>query len=486
MANRIPPTPLPAFSRDPVTGESLHRQLYETVRRAILTGTLAPGARLPSTRACAADLGISRSTAVQAFDQLLAEGYIEGRMGAGTFVYHDLPDAALLTAAVDRRPAAGSATSNWRALSEHGRLLEGIGAASYPASRLDLPPRPFRPMTPALDAFPAAVWARIAGRRLRTLSVELLGIGCAAGYLPLRIAIAAYLTAARGAHCDPDQVLIVGGAMQALDLAGRVLLDPGDKVWIEDPGYMGAAAALQGAGARLIPVPVDGEGLDVAAGVARAAHARLAYVTPSAQFPLGVTMSLGRRLALLEWAERANGWIVEDDYDSEYRFSGRPLAAMQGLDQVDRVIYVGTFSKVLFPGLRLGYLVLPADLVAPFVIARDLSGRLSPLLEQAIRADFITGGHFMRHIRRLSRPCGAGATLPSPCSHKRRACISSAGCRPAATTATPPAGRRRRAWRRYRSPSAALRPPRRPDCCSATLPSRRRRSRPGSASCARS
>src|SRR5581483_1971123 len=298
---------------------------------------------LPATRACAADLGLSRSTAVQAFDQLLAEGYIETRAGTGAFVCHDLPDAALLSVAGDRRPAAGG--TGKRSLSERGRRLVQTSGVSRSQNVSKRAPRPFRPVTPALDAFPTALWARLGGRRLRGLSPELLDAGEPAGYRPLREAIAAHLNAARGLHCDPEQVLIVGGSQQGLDLAGRVLLDLGDEIWMEEPGYFGAADALRSAGARLVPVPVDGEGLDVLAGCARSAGARLAYVTPSAQFPLGVTMSLARRLALLDWARRADSRIVEDDFGSEFRFGGRPLAALQGLDPAGRVIYVGSFSR---------------------------------------------------------------------------------------------------------------------------------------------
>ncbi|MCA1647250.1 MAG: PLP-dependent aminotransferase family protein, partial [Chloroflexi bacterium] len=218
---------------------------------------------------------------------------------------------------------------------------------------------------------------------------------------PLREAIASYLGAVRAVRCSPEQVIVVGGSQQALDLAARVLLDPGNTVWFEEPGYLGARAALRGAGAQVIPVPVDEDGLDVGAGEAMASAARMAYVTPSHQYPLGVTMSLSRRLALLAWATRADAWILEDDYDSEFRYAGRPLAALQGLDTSARVIYIGTFSKTLLPSLRLGYLVVPPDLVDAFTSARAVVDRQSPLLDQAVLCDFITEGHFSRHIRRM-------------------------------------------------------------------------------------
>ena len=217
----------------------------------------------------------------------------------------------------------------------------------------------------------------------------------------MREAISGYLGARRAARCSPEQVVVVSGSQQALDLAARVLLDPGDAAWVEDPGYAGARAALAGAGARLVPVPVDDDGLDVSAGKEREPDARLAYVTPSHQYPLGPTMGLGRRLELLRWASGAGAWIVEDDYDGEYRYGGRPLEALQGLDTGGRVVYVGTFSKVLFPALRLGYLVVPPDLVDAFVAARELSDRGSPVIEQSVLADFIAEGNFARHVRRM-------------------------------------------------------------------------------------
>jgi GntR family transcriptional regulator/MocR family aminotransferase len=283
-------------------------------------------------------------------------------------------------------------------LSQRGQLL---AATHLPSPADEGRPRAFRPGEPALDHFPAATWARIAGRLYRRPPQELLTYGAIAGYRPLREAIAAYLHAARAVICDPQQIIIVSGAQQALDLAARVLLDPGDAAWIEDPGYPGARAALQGAGAVLTPVPVDAEGLAVAQGEQLQPDARLAYVTPSYQYPLGVTMSLARRLALLEWARRHGAWVLEDDYDSEFRYAGHPLAALAGLDALGQVIYMGSFSKVLFPALRLGYLVVPSAVVDAFVRARALSAGHAPTLEQAVLADFIAEGHFTRHIRAM-------------------------------------------------------------------------------------
>jgi GntR family transcriptional regulator/MocR family aminotransferase len=374
----------------------LHRQLYEALRAAVLTGQLRPGSRLPATRALAAELGVSRNTVLAAYEQLLAEGYVEGQVGSGTYVARALPEAALHLQA--RRRAVARPAARAPRLSRRGMLL---AATPVTLVRAAGPPRPFRSGVPALDAFPRGVWMRLLARYWRRPPRELLGYGDPAGYRPLRVAIAAYLRVARGVRCEPEQVVIVAGSQQGLAIVARVLLDEGDVVWLEDPGYLGARGALRAAGARLVPVPVDDEGLAIAAGATRGPAPRLIYVTPSHQYPLGVTMSLARRLALLEWAGRVGAWVLEDDYDSEYRYGGRPLAALQGLDGDGRVIYLGTFSKVLCPGLRLGYLVAPPDLVDAFVAARALADRHSPGIEQAALADFIAEGHFARHLRRM-------------------------------------------------------------------------------------
>ncbi len=383
---------------DPSSALPRYQQLYQGLRAAILDGQLAPGARLPATRALAGELGVSRATVQQAFDQLVAEGYIEGRVGSGSYVARTLPDDYL--AAPAPQPAQQAHPRRRRAPSRRGAEL-----ATAPVMRESVAgsegQRAFPVGLPALDAFPQRVWGQLLARRWRQSSTELLDHSSPAGYLPLREQIAAYLATARGVRCTAEQVIVVAGAQQGLDLAARVLLDPGDAAWIEDPGYFGARGALVGAGARLIPVPVDDEGLDVGAGKARCPDARLAYITPSHQFPLGATMSLARRLALLEWAEQADAWVLEDDYDSEYRYVGRPLAALQGIDHARRTIYVGTFSKVLFPALRLGYLVVPPDLADVFVAALGFAAFHPPALEQSVLAEFIAAGHFTRHIRRM-------------------------------------------------------------------------------------
>lgn len=375
------PLPLDRASTVP-----LYRQLYESVRAAILAGRLRGGTRLPATRTLAETLGLSRASVVNAYELLFAEGYVTGSVGSGTYVATVLPDA-LLTAGTAQPPA--SLTLPTRPAS--------LGAVDTGA------PRAFRAGIPALDMSPLAEWERVAARRLRRLPRELLAYGDPAGYLPLREALADYLGASRAVVCHPDRIIIVAGAQQGLDLAARVLLAPGDAVWLEDPGYAGTREAWRAAGARLVPVPVDAEGLDPAAGEALAPAARLAYVTPSHQYPTGTTMPLPRRLALLDWARRAESWIVEDDYDSEFRYAGRPLPAMQGLQSDSRVIYVGSFSKVLFPGLRLGYLVVPDSLVEAFLRTRLYMDRHPPAIDQAILADYLAEGYFVRHIRRMRK-----------------------------------------------------------------------------------
>jgi GntR family transcriptional regulator/MocR family aminotransferase len=383
------------LSLDAPSDVPIYRQLYDGLRSGILAGSLSAGTRLPSTRTLATELGVSRTTVVTAFENLLAEGYLEGRVGSGTYVAGSLPEELL---GVRAEPAEPRPPLSGRGLSRRGVLL---AATPTTAVRDVGTPRAFRPGVPALEEFPYGVWRRISGNVWRRPSGELLGYGDPAGYWPLRREISAHLATTRAVRCDSEQVIVVSGSQQALDLASRVLLDPGDPVWVEDPGYMGARSALSGSGAHLVPVPVDDEGLVVAFGMEREPGARLACVTPSHQYPLGVTMSLARRLELLGWAGRCGAWVIEDDYDSEYRYTGRPLEALQGLDTEGRVVYMGTFSKVLFPALRLGYLVVPPDLVDAFTAARELADRHPPTAEQAVLAEFIAAGHFGRHLRRM-------------------------------------------------------------------------------------
>jgi GntR family transcriptional regulator/MocR family aminotransferase len=376
----------------------LHRQVYARIRSAILSGTFAPGARLPSSRTLAMDLGLSRITVESAFSQLDAEGFVVRKVGAGSYVAPSLPDVVRPPRSAQRStrseiPARGSRGAG--VLSARGRAIAGAAPEAEPVGV-----KVFQPCMPALDAFPQATWARLLSRRARH-GHELLAYGEAAGYRPLRQAVAAYLRSARGVRCEWEQVVITTGAQQGLELASRLLIDPGDDVWHEEPGYIGARGVFLTAGANAVPVRVDADGLDVDAGIEAAPDARLAYVTPSHQFPLGATMSLARRLSLLAWADRANAWILEDDYDSEFRYAGRPFAAVQGLDTADRVIYVGTFNKVMFPSLRLAYVVTPPDLVDAMIAARALGDGHPPVQSQAALTDFIGDGHFGAHVRQM-------------------------------------------------------------------------------------
>jgi GntR family transcriptional regulator / MocR family aminotransferase len=379
----------------PESSKELWRWLYRELRAAILDGRLKPGSRMPSTRNLAEQYDISRGTVVVAFDHLRSEGYIETQVGAGTFVASNLPDDSLSAKRGRERVPGWISRAK---LSRRGRLAsENVPAVPVFHSV----GKAFRSYEPALDLFPVDLWSRVAGRVLRHAPRTLYGNGDVKGYLPLRRAIAEYIGSVRGVRCDADQVIITTGTQPALDLIARMVLDPGDAAWIEDPGYPGIFFALRSAGAKIVPVPVDQEGLDVEWARRRSPAAKLAYVTPANQFPLGMTMSLARRRALLDWAEARAAWVVEDDFDSEYRYSGRPLAALQSLDSSGSVIYVSTFTKILFNALRLGFLVLPPRLVEPFASARNCIDRHPPTLDQAILAEFILEGHFGHHIRRM-------------------------------------------------------------------------------------
>lgn len=374
----------------------IYRQLYTALREAILVGRLRSGQRLPATRELAKTFGVSRSTVLLAFDYLFAEGYIKGKIGSGTYVTEELPDQLLEVpfSKFVQLPAEHRASL----LSKRGQSIAQI-KVSTTATPEEI--RPFQPGLPALDAFPLEMWTRIVTRQMRRMHSHLFSYHDPAGYRPLRQALATYLRTARAVRCEADQVLIVNGSQQALDLAARVLLDAGDGAWIEDPGYLGAKSALKAAGIELLPVPVDQEGLQIETGKNLPVSPRLIYITPSHQYPLGVTMSLPRRLQLLNWANECGAWIIEDDYDSEYRYASPPLSSLQGLDSYSRVIYLGTFSKVLFPALRLGYLVVPQTLVDAFVAAKSVVDRHSAIIEQVVLAHFIEDGHFGRHIRRM-------------------------------------------------------------------------------------
>ncbi|MDT5270188.1 MAG: GntR family transcriptional regulator / MocR family aminotransferase [Acidobacteriota bacterium] len=390
----------PFITLDEKCGAPLYRQLYDTIRRSILSGGLPSGRQLPASRLLAKQLGVSRMTVVNAYEQLLAEGYLEGRRGAGTFVSAHLPEEFLQASGFKRLERQEKPSPRKIILSEYGSrvaqnsrtILRHHGATALV---------PFQHGVAALDEFPYSVWAKIAQRWQKSPPASVLNYGDAVGFQPLRDAVAAHLAAARGVRCTSEQIIITNGTQQALDLIGRIFLSESEDVCLEDPGYIGARDIFSATGARIVPVPIDDEGFDVQTARRRSLKARLIYVTPSHQFPLGVTMSLTRRLSLLEWARERDAFVIEDDYNSEYRYAGRPLASLQGLDRDGRVLYVGTFSKTIFPALRLGYLVVPADLLEVFAAARALTDLHSPVIEQAVLAEFISERHFARHIRRM-------------------------------------------------------------------------------------
>lgn len=372
----------------------LNVQLYERMRDLILAGRLPPGARLPSSRGLAATLGVSRTTALAAYDQLASEGYVEGRVGSGAFVPAVLPEALLTTRRTASVPVADAQPPRLA-----GRAIPGPAAASD----IRHPGRPFDPSAPDSEAFPFDVWARLLARAWRRPAPALLHARDPGGLPALRRVIAEHLTLARGLDCTADQVIVTSGLRETLELLARVLVDPGVAAWVEEPGYPSARRVLEGMGVRVAPVPVDAEGLSVDVGTRRAPDARLALVTPSRHFPLGITMSLARRLALIEWAADAEAWIVEDDYDSEYRYAGRPLAALMSLDRRGRVIYVGSFSKVLFRTLRLAYVVAPPALAPALLAAQATLGTQASLTPQPALAALMTSGRFAAHIRRTRR-----------------------------------------------------------------------------------
>jgi GntR family transcriptional regulator/MocR family aminotransferase len=392
---RISASFLPPIALDSSQKIPMYRQLYEWFRGAILAGQLRPGQRVPSTRNLAAELKLSRIPVSTAYEQLYAEGYLETFVGAGTCVARSIPDEALKPAIGEIRERQVSKSNALRKVSRRVALMR------VPAQTWSNKLVAFRVSLPALEHFPNQVWSKLVNRHSRKPTRQLMAYGDAKGYAPLREAIAEYLGAARAVRCEPSQILVTTGSQQGLQLSAQVLLDANERVWIEEPGYPGARQALAMAGAELVPVPVDHEGINVAEGIRRARGAHAVYITPSHQYPLGVTMTAARRMLLLNWAARTGAWIIEDDYDSEYRLGGRPIASLQGLDTDARVIYVGTFSKVVFPALRLGYVVVPRDLVEAFSTARDATDQFSSTLYQAVMTDFIREGHFSRHIRRM-------------------------------------------------------------------------------------
>ena len=392
MAKRSATFELALPPRDPRL--SAYRWLYSALRAAILEGRLRPGSRLSATRDLATQYRLSRGTIVNAVEQLKSEGYVQARTGSGTYVSSTLPEE-LFQVAANTKP---------KSLPPKQQRTQPRTFSAY-AQRVHMfpnfaprPTRAFRPNLPALDLFPATLWAQVAARRLRKVSTNFL-MGCdPLGYLPLREAVADYLNTSRGVNCTAEQVTIVSGAQEAFDLVARLFLNPGDRVCMENPGYIGAATVFKSLGAKISHVPLDEEGMTLRTSTLR--NARLVYVTPGHQFPVGITMSLARRLQLLESARKSGTLILEDDYDSEFRYAGRPVPALHGLDRHGLVLFTGSFSEVLFPSLRLGYLVLPTDLVDRVSATLSITRRHAPLMEQAVLCDFITAGHFGRHLRR--------------------------------------------------------------------------------------
>ncbi|MGR3965739.1 PLP-dependent aminotransferase family protein [Pseudomonas sp. 910_23] len=410
----MPPV-IPSMSFDPAGIEldrrqGLTRQLYDALRLRVLDGRLVSGTRLPATRDMAAALSISRNSVVRAYDQLYAEGFIESRVGDGTYV-SQLPTAKKLSTKLSTGFSTGLSTalSTIRLDNAHDQASEVIHSRGLDRVQHNHlvqppcgPPRAFRVGVPAFDLFPFEVWAKLNGAFWRKPDLAQLCYGDPAGDQRLRGLIAAYLRTARGLQCTTEQIVITSGAQQAISLCAQLLVEPGDGVAVENPGYRAAGHAFALAGGRLQGVPVDGDGIDCEV-LNRLKDCRVTYVTPSHQYPLGVVMSLARRLQLLAWAERTGGWIVEDDYDGEYRYTGAPLSPLAALDRNGRVLYVGTFGKVAFPALRLGYLVLPPGLVEAFTRRRAVDMRHSEVSTQAVMAEFMAAGHFQRHIRRMRR-----------------------------------------------------------------------------------
>ncbi len=376
----------------------LFRQLYDQIRAAILDGRLKANSRIPSSRDLMEQLGVSRTTVVSAIDRLIAEGYLHTSQGRGTFVSREIPDEQVLP-----QPVSSEAVSHKNKLSNH---LSAYGQTIVDTDRSNWhtgESKPFCPGEPALDEFPIAVWSKIVRRVWKSLDPSRLSYGEPAGYAPLRTQVAEYLSIRRGVNCDPSQVMIVSGTQQAVDIVARISIDPNDQVLFENPGYVSARDAFVKRGAKITPIPVDESGAMIEEAISKHRKARLAYVTPSHQYPLGVTLPIDRRLALLNWAHENEALILEDDYDSEYRYAQQPLPCMQGLDHGARTIYVGSFSKVVFPALGLGYAIVPKPMVTAFENALKLVSRPGSQVDQIVLSEFIRQGHFVRHLRRMRK-----------------------------------------------------------------------------------
>jgi len=393
----------PLISLDRSAATPLQRQIYESFRAAVLRGDLRPGQQLPSSRQFAAEAAVSRFPVLHAYAQLLAEGYFESRAGSGTFVSASLPEQ--VTPQGRRARSTQKSLSGPRPIARRALLypeFEGVAQRRGWGA--------FGVHQPAFEEFPFAVWSRLVARHSRNPQAGALHHVNPLGLERFRQELCAYLRTSRAVQCEPEQIMIVSGSQQAIDITARVLLDPGSRVIVEDPCYNLERVALVAAGCRLVPIPVDAEGMNITGNMHRTRNARAAFVTPSHQYPLGSTMSATRRLHLLNWAQSSGAWIIEDDYDSEFRYESQPVASLQGLDRNARVIYIGTFSKVLFPSLRIGYIVIPSDLVKRFAATRLAMDIFPPYLYQEVLADFMHMGYFARHIRKMRQFYGERRT----------------------------------------------------------------------------
>lgn len=392
MTSRIKNAYLAGLSLDPDDKQPLHRQLFLKLQRAILEGLIKPGTRLPSSRLLSTDLKVSRNTVLSAFDQLTSEGYITSRVGAGSYISDQIPDELL-----QQQKTSAQSTSAPRHI-PLSKMAQSIGTT---AKRRLYHGGEFSPGTPELDQFPFEDWARLLGKHWRHPKKHALVGNPIGGSTILREALAEHLGQTRAVRCTPEQVIILSGSQQAIHLVIKAFAEAGDHIWMEEPGYPGTRSSILSAGATPVPIPIDEQGFNLAHAKKVAPDARLACISPSHQYPLGQTMSLPRRLDLLQWARDENRFILEDDYDSEYRYTGRPLSSLQGLDTDNRVLYVGTMSKVMFSGLRVGYLVVPPDLTDVFLaLRRDVDGH-SPSVAEAALAEFISEGYLAAHIRRM-------------------------------------------------------------------------------------
>jgi GntR family transcriptional regulator / MocR family aminotransferase len=376
---------------EPQLGQPTYARICDRIREAIASGALVPNARLPSSRTLAKDLGVARNTVDCALAQLVADGYVVRHRGAGSFVAARLPER-------DARPIgpkrANKKVTTVPRLSQRAATLQ-----AYPGHNRPLTAIPFTPSLPPLDLFPRKVWNRLLAREASRSGNDYWAYGASNGLPALRKAISAHASSMRATRCSPDQVIVVTSTQQAVELAGKVIADPGDCAWVELPGYQPIQHCLRAAGLQIVPVPIDAEGLDVAAGRKLGPHARIACVTPAHQYPLGYEMSLARRKVLLEWALENDAYILEDDYDGDYRYEGRPIASLQGIDRNGRVIYIGSFNKILFPGLRIAYAIVPEPLIGAFVNAKHVADGHTALLVQGALAAFIDEGHLARHLR---------------------------------------------------------------------------------------